>query len=124
MKKANVYIVLLAGLTMLQACKKDLNKLPQNSEVAEVVITDSTTAGIALNGAYYSFANATPIKTSWQTHELGPAMLAGYLGYGLGPMPDEENMNANASFIDYWNQEYKLVNTLNGALKGVAALSD
>lgn len=123
MKKIIIYIPLLALLSTQVGCKKDLNALPESSRVAEVAITDAKTSEIALNGAYYAFANATPIKTSWQNHELYPAMFAGYLGYGFGSLPEEENNNAGISDL-YWTESYKLLNTTNGVLKGVGALAD
>lgn len=123
MKKIFLYIV-AASLFSQQSCKKDLNALPENSKVAEAVITDAKTAEIALNGAYYNFANASFTKTNWLFTELGPAMLAGYLGYGFGAQPEEENRNANGYIVNYWKQEYVLLNTVNYALKGTNALAD
>lgn len=124
MKKLSIYIGVVAVLMLQQSCKKDLNKLPENSEVQETVISDQRTAEIALNGAYYAFANATPIKTDWQFHEIPPGMLGGYLGYGFGSQPEEDNRNDNASTIDYWDESYKLLNTVNGALKGIDGVAD
>jgi hypothetical protein len=122
MKSTLLYIVTGALLVSQVACNKDLDALPENSRVAEVAITDAKTAEIALNGAYYNFANTTPKKTSWQFHEIAPAALAGYLGYGYGPLGEEENRNASLSLTDYWSESYKLLNTVNGALKGTLAL--
>ena len=79
MKNISFSILLLASLCMMQACKKELNALPENSRVAAVAITDARSAETALNGVYYAFANATPVKTNWTNHERYPAMLAGYL---------------------------------------------
>lgn len=121
--KKSFYIFLVVLSASHLACKKDLDALPENSRVAEVVITDAKTAEIALNGAYYAFANATPIKTSWQYHELYPAMFAGYMGYGFGTLPYEENMNASVGDL-YWSESYKLLNTVNGALQGLSTLAD
>ncbi|MGN6166083.1 MAG: RagB/SusD family nutrient uptake outer membrane protein [Flavisolibacter sp.] len=124
MKKLIIYILAFVVFSTQQACKKDLNALPENSRVAEVAITDAKTAEIALNGAYYTFANATPIKTSWQYHEIPPAMLAGYLGYGFGALPEEENRNDGLALTDYWDESYKALNAANGVLKGLEPLSD
>ncbi|HQW45356.1 MAG TPA: RagB/SusD family nutrient uptake outer membrane protein [Chitinophagaceae bacterium] len=124
MKKLFIYIVFATAVSTQQSCKKDLNALPESSRVAESVITDGKTAEIALNGAYYNFANANPRKTSWQYHELPPACLAGYMGYAFGLLPEEENMNASLAFTDYWGESYRLLNTVNNALKGISSLAD
>ncbi len=123
MKKLIVSIIVLTVLFTQQSCKKDLNALPENSRVAEVVITDGKTAEIALNGAYYSFANGSPLKTNWTNHERFPAMYAGYLGYGFGMMGEEENQTDGDGSV-YWEEEYRLLNAVNGSLKGVSNLSD
>jgi starch-binding outer membrane protein, SusD/RagB family len=124
MKKLIIYMLAFVVFSAQQSCKKDLNALPENSRIGEVVITDAKTAEIALNGAYYAFANASPTKTNWQPHELGPAMLAGYVGNGLGAVGEEENRNDELWLTDYWNESYKLLNTANGVLKGASALAD
>lgn len=124
MKNFIIYISAFVVFCTQQACKKDLNALPENSRVDKVAITDAKTAEIALNGAYYTFANASPIKTSWQYHELPPAMLAGYLGYGFGALPEEENRNDGLSLTDYWDESYKLLNATNGVLAGLAPIPD
>lgn len=124
MKKIFIYTIFAAMVFTNQSCKKDLNALPESSRVAEAVITDARTAETALNGAYYNFANASPIKTSWQYHELAPAMLAGYMGYAFGAQPEELNQNASLGLTDYWNESYNLLNTVNNALKGTSALAD
>lgn len=117
------YILLLALCGAQTACKKDLNALPENSRVEDVVVTDARNAEIALNGAYYAFANATAVKTSWQWHEIYPAMFAGYLGYGFGMLPSEENRNEGNGNL-YWAESYKLLNAVNGTLKGVNKLAE
>src|SRR3954471_23778469 len=103
MKKVNLYILVFVISLIHLSCKKDLNALPENSRVAEVVITDAKTAEIALNGAYYAFANGSPTKTSWQYHELYPAMYAGYMGYGFGSYPSEENRTEGDASV-YWQE--------------------
>ena len=123
MKNISFSILLLASLCMMQACKKELNALPENSRVAAVAITDARSAETALNGVYYAFANATPVKTNWTNHERYPAMLAGYLNYGFGPDPASENRNNGLSSI-YWNESYILINAANGMLSGMEKLPD
>lgn len=127
-------MVFAASLFTLQACKKDLNAIPENSRIADVVITDAKTAEIALNGAYatfsnvansgtYSPTNGTATKTAWTSHERYPAMFAGYLGYGFGPYVEEENQTTRDGDL-YWGEEYVVLNSTNGVLKGVSALSE
>ena len=131
MKRFILNIIAIAALSTLQACKKDLNALPENSRVAEVAIVDAKTAEIALNGAYANFANVASSlsstssggipRTNWTSHERYPAMFAGYLGYGYGQLPEEENQTSGDGSV-YWEEEYRLLNAVNGALKGVSSL--
>lgn len=122
----NTYKYLLLGilLTSIYACKKELSALPKNAKVDANTILDQNTAQTALNGAYYYFANATPTKTGWQRHQIVPAELAGYLGYGYGGFGTEWN-NKNASMQSYyWDESYKLLNATNGVIAGVTKLPD
>lgn len=123
MKKLSICILCALLIITQQSCKKDLNALPQDSRVAEVAITDAKTAEIALNGAYYTFANASNTQTNWTSHERYPAMFAGWLGYGFGQLQEEINRTDGSGSI-YWDEMYKLLNTVNGVLKGVTALPD
>ncbi len=120
-----LYKLLLLGsvLTVLYSCGKELGALPKNAKVEENTILDQATAQIALNGAYYNFANATTTRANWQQHQLLPATLAGYLGYGYGPLPQEDNQNTSVSGV-YWEESYKALNAANGVIKGVNALAD
>lgn len=123
MKKLIIYALAVVACAAQFACKKELNALPENSRVSEVAIIDAKTAEIALNGAYYTFANTTPTKTNWSTHERYPAMYAGFLGYGFGTLPEEENRTDGDGDL-YWQEEYKLLNAVNGVLKGIEPLAD
>lgn len=123
MKKYSFYIILFAALCSMQACKKELNALPENSRVAEVAITDPKSAETSLNGVYYAFANATPTNTNWRNHERYPGMLAGYLGYGYGGAFEEENNRNSGAGEVYWSESYKLLNAANGLLEGMEKLS-
>ncbi|QKJ30660.1 RagB/SusD family nutrient uptake outer membrane protein [Mucilaginibacter mali] len=127
MKKILKYIMLSMVITAPYACKKELGALPQNAKVAENTILDQGTSQIALNGAYYNFANATQIKTGWQSHELYPSEMTGYIVYGLGGnigiyINDLSGENTNAS--GYWLQCYKALNAVDNVIKGVNALDD
>ena len=62
MKKLIIYALAIVACAAHFACKKELNALPENSRVSEVAIIDAKTAEIALNGAYYTFANTTPLS--------------------------------------------------------------
>ena len=122
MKTIYKYLAFAALTISIQACEKELSALPKNSKVDEITILDQATAQTALNGAYYTFANATQIKTDWQDHQIIPSSLAGYLGYGFGTQPYEENRNGSLS--TFWTESYVLLNTTNGVLKGLNALAD
>ena len=117
------YTALVMLIVASYACKKELGTLPKNAKVDANTILDPGTAQIALNGAYYRFANATVTKTGWQDHEIRPAMLAGYLGMYSSILPEEENRNDRTG-ISYWTEAYVLLNATNGVIKGVNALSD
>ncbi|PSL47950.1 SusD-like starch-binding protein associating with outer membrane [Chitinophaga niastensis] len=126
--KRIIYIVISALLLTGASCKKDLGKLPENAKVDGNTILDQRTAEIALNGVYYRFANVSTNNnntTSWFEHEVVPGMFAGYLGYGYGPDPAEDNDYANSGYSDiYWSSSYALINAANGIIKGVTALED
>lgn len=121
-----VYHCLVISLLVFTAysCNKQLDALPKNAKVDANTIIDAGTAQIALNGAYYNFANATLTKTGWQMHQIVPAELAGYMGYGNGGFGAAyENKNKSVS-VSYWNESYVLLNAANGVIKGVTALAD
>ncbi|TCD02849.1 RagB/SusD family nutrient uptake outer membrane protein [Pedobacter psychroterrae] len=123
MKTIYTYLALVALIATLYACKKELSALPKNAKVDANTILDQGTAQIALNGAYYRFANATAIKTGWQNHQIKPPMFAGYIGMYSSVLPEEENRNDRAT-NSYWDESYMLLNAVNGVLKGVNSLSD
>lgn len=120
-----LYKFLTAGVILIGAygCEKDLSALPKNAKVEGNTILDQATSQIALNGAYYNFANATNIKTGWQQHQILPAQFAGYLGYGFGASASEENMTGGSSAM-YWDECYRALNATNGVIKGVEELAD
>ncbi|WP_256005024.1 RagB/SusD family nutrient uptake outer membrane protein [Pedobacter deserti] len=121
--KLKIYLVLLMVASTLASCDKELSALPDNEKVDANVIIDQATAQIALNGVYYSFANATQANTGWQDHQVKPGMLAGYLAYGFSVFPEEENKNATLTSL-FWDESYILLNSANGFLKGINGLAD
>ncbi|EDM34735.1 hypothetical protein PBAL39_14299 [Pedobacter sp. BAL39] len=123
MKKIYQYIACSILVITLHACKKELGALPKNSKVDANTILDQSTAQIALNGAYYNFANATAMKTGWQQHQVLPTRMTGYLIYGYGLGSEDENNNARMTSY-YWSESYKLLNAANGVLKGISLLDD
>ncbi|TKC64093.1 RagB/SusD family nutrient uptake outer membrane protein [Pedobacter hiemivivus] len=123
MKTIYRYIVLAIFIVSSHACKKELGALPKNAKVDANTILDQGTAQIALNGAYYRFANATVVKTGWQNHQIIPPMLAGYMGMYSSVLPEEENRNDRSS-SSYWAESYIVLNAVNGVISGVKALPD
>ncbi|NIG55107.1 RagB/SusD family nutrient uptake outer membrane protein [Chitinophaga sp. Cy-1792] len=124
MKKS---VLLYFLLLTTAACNKELGKLPENARVDGNTILDQRTSEIALNGVYYRFANidASSNTTKWRDNELLPAMCAGYMGYGYGADPAEDNDNANSSYgSGPWTSAYQLINAANGVIEGVSALND
>jgi starch-binding outer membrane protein, SusD/RagB family len=128
MKQFIIYTYIGISLLTAAACKKQLEKLPENQLVDGNSILDQKTAEIALNGVYYNFAAVSVNNsntTSWMEHEIPPAMFAGYLSYGFDVDPGQENNYANSSYNDiYWTSAYKIINAANGVIKGVSALPD
>ncbi|MEJ2884532.1 RagB/SusD family nutrient uptake outer membrane protein [Pedobacter sp. GR22-6] len=120
-----LYRLFAAGLVILSTygCEKNLSAPPKNAKVEGNTIIDQATSQIALNGAYYNFANATNIKTGWQQHQLLPAQFAGYMGYGFGSMPNEVNITEQSSGT-YWQESYQALNAANGVISGINKLSD
>lgn len=123
MNKLYSYLVLCVAILALNACSKQLSAPPQNSKVQDNTILDQSTAQIALNGAYYNFANATAIKNGWQYHQTTPAEFSGWMQYGYGTNNYDQNDNGSISLPD-WNEEYTLINAANGVISGVGALPD
>lgn len=123
MKTAYKLIVIALVLAGVYGCEKELSAPPKNAKVEGNTILDQATAQIALNGAYYKFANATNIRTDWQDHQIIPGMMAGYLGYGFGSLDAEDNINENNAG-DYWAESYAAINAANGVIEGVSDLPD
>lgn len=117
------YLGLAVLIITIYACKKELGALPKNEKVNANTILDQVTAQTALNGAYYTFANATMAETGWQDHQLWPGMFAGYISYGYGLLAEEENNNTLFNAY-YWAESYILLNAANGVITGVMALPD
>jgi len=126
--KRIIYTILGVALLAGVSCKKELAKLPENAKVDGNTILDQRTSEIALNGIYYRFANVNGGNnvTDWQEHEVAPAAFAGYLGYGYGADPAEENQYANSWLFagSYWTSSYAVINAANGVIKGVNQLKD
>jgi hypothetical protein len=123
MKVLYKYLAYGALLFTVSACKKELGALPKNAKVESNTILDEGTAQISLNGVYYNFANATQIKVGWQQHQILPASLAGYLGYGFGANNEEQNRNLQIG-SPFLEESYKALNAANGLIKGVTLLAD
>lgn len=117
------YIVFSVLIFAFNACKKELGALPKNSKVDANTILDQGTAQIALNGAYYTFANATVLKTGWQQHQVLPTRQSGYLTFGSGVGSEDENKNTGIPSY-YWEESYKVLNAANGVIKGISVLDD
>ena len=123
MKALYKIMVIVLVVALNYGCEKNLSAPPKNAKVEGNTIIDQATSQIALNGAYYNFANATNIKTDWQMHQLLPAQFAGYIGYGFGTSNPELNLTENSSGT-YWEESYRALNAANGVIAGVNQLSD
>lgn len=124
MKRIYIYLVFSVVITAFYSCKDQLNALPKNSKTEENTILDQATSQIALNGVYYTFANATNIKNGWQQHQIFPARLSGYMQYGYGLQSAYDENQNGSSTTPFWVESYKSLNAANGLIKGVSALAD
>src|SRR5258708_39722670 len=118
MKRNIINIGLLILLSSsFGACHKQLNVYPTTSEVDGNIITDAKSAGTALNGVYYRFAdggfdyNTVPSTTWYRTNEEIPSQLSGMLSHtSAGGGLDEHTYNVKATWIDaVWKHRYALV---------------
>ncbi|TMI84090.1 MAG: RagB/SusD family nutrient uptake outer membrane protein [Bacteroidetes bacterium] len=131
MRQLLIYTLVIIGASAQFSCKKDLNALPNQAKVEGNVIVDQKSAEVALNGAYYRFAQGGDDRgtqsTQWSfDHEIIPTWAAGYLDYpyGGGDLTDNNLTSQSFEALGIWTQNYLLVNAANGVLKGVAALPD
>src|SRR5689334_10381480 len=86
-----VYILLAMALMVYASCNKQLDALPENAKVEGNTIIDQPSANIALNGAYYVFANADNSQTKWSANKVLGSMAAGYIAYGAGSYSEESD---------------------------------
>jgi hypothetical protein len=109
------------------ACEKALNSPPSQAVVDNNLVVDQPSAEIALNGAYYRFAGVASVlsatSTRWFSHEVYPALMAGFMQYGFGAVNMQNNINTPASTGD-WALAYNILNAANGTIKGVDALAE
>lgn len=121
----NLIYVLLAMVVISQsACKKELNALPKNAEVYGNAIVDEPSANVALNGAYYCFANANNTSTNWNNNKIMGSLFAGYIGSGNGASDDESDVFGYTTYTSEWGRYYTLINAANGVNQGVEAVAD
>jgi hypothetical protein len=118
MKKLNIYILLALFITMICSCEKQLSEPPKNEKVDKTIVLDEATAQIALNGAYYRFANISGDVTRWGDHQVLPGYLSGYLGYGFGAADMEQNINSGG-LDGYWSECYSGLTAVNGVINGI-----
>ncbi|NII29340.1 RagB/SusD family nutrient uptake outer membrane protein [Pseudoflavitalea sp. X16] len=126
MKRLLTYILLFTLVAAQFSCDKQLSAPPANARVEGTAITNQQTAQIALNGAYYRFANVNNNNvTDWASHQVTSGMLSGMMGYGFGAMQEESNDMANGGYGSLlWSQSYLLLNAANGVIQGINAVAD
>ncbi|MCD0490423.1 RagB/SusD family nutrient uptake outer membrane protein [Pedobacter sp. MC2016-14] len=127
MKKLLLNILCFVLFTMIVACKKTLNALPENAKVDANTILDQRTAEVALRGAYYLFS-AIPASgrniTYWTNHEWLPGYYAGYIA-GTPDGPEEENRYVDGfSRSAVWDESYGTINAANGIINRIPLLPD
>jgi hypothetical protein len=119
-----VYTLLALTLVLNASCSKQLDALPENAKVEGNTIVDQPSANIALNGAYYVFANADNTQIKWSANKVFGSMAAGYIAYGAGSYSEEVNNFALTTYTDQWGRYYSLINAANGVIAGVNNLAD
>jgi hypothetical protein len=124
MKKILIYTFLIAGILTTSACKKQLDKLPENAKVEGNAITDQPTANVALNGVYFRFANASNINTNWSSNQLMGARFSGYIADATGSLNDDNNVFGNTTYGSEWQRFYTLINAANGVINAVESMND
>ena len=121
-------IYLAAGLiSLMSACKKELNVYPTTSEVEGNVIVDTKSAQALLTGVYYRFAdggvdvNGVP-STNWDNLlEIYPSEFCNTLN-GTGQDDGIYTLRfdpTSAPASDLWNYGYNLVNAANEFLGNI-----
>lgn len=126
MKRLFIYFSLFIMVAGNASCDKQLSALPKNAKVDANTIIDQPTAQVALNGAYYRFAQvSTNNVTDWTTHQVFGGMIGGQLDYAFGSMPEASNNNVNSGYApQVWDQNYLLLNAANGLIEGVNKVAD
>ncbi|MNK36654.1 SusD family protein [compost metagenome] len=127
MNKSHIYAIAVFCTIAFSACDKQLSEPPANAKVDGTVITDQKSAQVALNGAYYRFANVNSNNiTDWINQNVSGGMLAGTLTYAYGEGYGEQvNNNANTQYVDkLWSPAYQLVNATNGVIEGINGVAD
>lgn len=114
------------------SCESQLNELPSGVKVTENAITNVKSAEIALNGAYYRFANGgddyygNPSNRFYSMNEITAAMLGGLVNYKWGGDPAFENRFTYGSYTaeSQWSYCYQIISAANAVIEGVAKLDD
>ncbi len=126
-------LVLVVVAYSNQSCKKDLNALPGQAKVEGNLIVDAKSAQVALNGAYYRFANVSDNyttglpSTQWsRVHEIYSSSMAGNIVYYQGPYMGGENVFTSESYetASMWRAYYDLVNAANSVIHELEPLDD
>jgi hypothetical protein len=125
-------LVVVVALGSFPSCKKELNALPDQAKVEGNVIVDQRSAEVALNGAYYRFANVRDNYTTglpgtnWTyDHEIYSSSMAGNIVFYQGPYLGGENDFKAESYesADVWRTSYNLLNAANSVISELEPLS-
>lgn len=134
MKNIIVTILILVSASYgFQSCKKDLNALPGQEKVEGNLIVDEKSAQVALNGAYYRFANVAENyttglpSTQWsRIHETYSSSMSGNIVYYQGPfMGGDNNFSSESSETEgMWRAYYDLLNAANSVISELEPLDE
>lgn len=131
MKRILLYILAATAIVNF-SCSSQLDELPKGVKVTENAITTAKSAEIALNGAYFRFADGgddyygNPSNRFYSLNEITAGMLGGLVNYKYGGDPTYDNNIQYTSHTaeSQWSYCYRIISAANAVLEGVVKLDD
>lgn len=113
----------------ITACDDELNALPTQQVVEDDLITDASSAEVALNGVYYTYTRSGTDYFDMNStlyaycYEIFPGMFAGILNYGYGTSGTELHNN-EGSGSTLWSSFYATATTANSVIAKMEEADD
>src|SRR5204862_194644 len=119
-----IAFMFFGAVAMLSSCQDELDTVPNSIVVMENAINDQRSAEVALNGAYFRFANGTDFgqgpMVNWTNHEtLGSALSGTMTSWYTFTVETHAVTSDDYSVESSWVNFYQIVNTANGVILGV-----